>query len=72
MVCVGNASKSAPPAAGTACTLTVRSSTSGGEDDTEFLIDIGRRRLVVDTTDGYAPDLEHIVAFARSATVPPR
>jgi predicted kinase len=42
------------------------------EDDAEFLIDIGTSRLVVDTTDGYVPDLEHIVAFARSATVPPR
>lgn len=42
------------------------------EDDTEFLIDIGTPRLVVDTTDGYAPDLESIVAFARSATVAPR
>lgn len=41
-------------------------------DDTEFLIDIGTPRLVVDTTDGYAPDLGRIVAFARSATVPPR
>lgn len=39
------------------------------EDDSEFLIDIGAPRLIVDTTDGYAPDLEHIVAFARSATV---
>jgi predicted kinase len=42
------------------------------EDDSEFLIDIGKRRLVVDTTDGYAPDLEHILAFARSGTVAPR
>ena len=41
-------------------------------DDTEFLIDIGAPRLVVDTTDGYTPDLGRIVAFARSATVPPR
>jgi len=39
-------------------------------DDSETLIDIGTPRLVVDTTDGYAPDLEQIVAFARSATVP--
>jgi hypothetical protein len=42
------------------------------EDDAEFLIDIGTSRLVVDTTDGYVPDLEHVVAFARSATVAPR
>jgi predicted kinase len=39
------------------------------EDDSEFLIDIGASRLIVDTTDSYAPDLDHIVAFARSATV---
>ena len=42
------------------------------EDDSEFLIDIGAPRLIVDTTDGYAPDVERIVAFARSATVAPR
>ena len=42
------------------------------EDDAEFVIDIGAPRLVVDTTKGYAPDLERIVAFARSATVAPR
>ncbi len=42
------------------------------EDDAEFVIDIGTPRLVVDTTDGYAPSLEHIVAFARNATVAPR
>ena len=42
------------------------------EDDAEFLIDIGVPRIIVDTTDGYAPDLDHIVAFARSATVAPR
>ena len=42
------------------------------EDDSEFLIDIGAPRLIVDTTDGYAPDLEQIVTFARSATVAPR
>lgn len=42
------------------------------EDDSEFVIDIGTPRLIVDTTDGYAPDLEHIVAFARNATVAPR
>jgi predicted kinase len=35
------------------------------EDDAEFLIDIGTPRLVVDTTDGYAPALDDIVAFAR-------
>jgi predicted kinase len=39
------------------------------EDDTEFLIDIGTPRLIVDTTDGYAPDLERVIAFAQSATV---
>ena len=42
------------------------------DDDAEFLIDIGMPRLVVDTTDGYAPDLERVLEFARSATVPPR
>ena len=41
------------------------------EDDSEFLIDIGAPRLIVDTTDGYAPALERIAAFARSATVLP-
>jgi predicted kinase len=40
-------------------------------DDEEFLIDIGTPRLIVDTTDGFAPDLARITAFARSATVPP-
>lgn len=39
-------------------------------DDAEFVIDIGTPRLSVDTTDGYTPDLEHIAAFARNATVP--
>jgi predicted kinase/diadenosine tetraphosphate (Ap4A) HIT family hydrolase len=39
------------------------------DDDSVFLIDIGTPRLSVDTTDGYTPDLEHVVAFARSATV---
>ena len=39
-------------------------------DDAEFLIDIGAPRLIVGTTDGYTPDLERVVAFARSATVP--
>jgi predicted kinase len=39
-------------------------------DDSVFQIDIGTARLVVDTTDGYTPDLERIAAFARSATVP--
>jgi predicted kinase len=39
------------------------------KDDSEFLIDIGAPRLIVDTTDGYAPDLERVVAFAQSATV---
>jgi len=42
------------------------------EDDAEFLIDIGKPQVIVDTTDGYTPDLEHIMAFARSATVAPR
>lgn len=42
------------------------------DDDSEFQIDIGTPRLVVDTTAGYAPDLERILAFARSATVPTR
>lgn len=39
------------------------------EDDSEFLIDIGAPRLIVDTTDGYAPDLEQVTRFADSATV---
>lgn len=38
-------------------------------DDSEFQIDIGNPRLVVDTTDGYVPDLARIVAFARDGTV---
>jgi hypothetical protein len=42
------------------------------EDDAEFLIDIGAPRLIVDTTDGYAPDVVRVVAFARNATVAPR
>jgi predicted kinase len=42
------------------------------EDDAEFLIDIGTPRIVVDTTSGYAPDIQRIVAFARDATVAPR
>ncbi|HJW48627.1 MAG TPA: hypothetical protein VJ726_04340, partial [Candidatus Limnocylindria bacterium] len=42
------------------------------EDDSEFLIDIGMPQLIVDTSDGYAPDMEHILAFARSDTVAPR
>src|SRR5688572_14887305 len=33
------------------------------DDDGEFQIDIGAPRLVVDTTDGYSPDLERIAAF---------
>jgi predicted kinase len=41
-------------------------------DDAEFVIDIGTPRLLVDTTRGYAPDLERIAAFARGATVPTR
>ena len=43
---------------------------SGG--DAEHQIDIGMPRLIVDTTDGYVPDLERITAFARGATVPDR
>ena len=38
-------------------------------DDSEFQVDIGTPRLVVDTTDGYVPDLERIVGFARDANV---
>jgi predicted kinase len=36
-------------------------------DDSAHQIDIGTPRLVVDTTDGYVPDLGRIVAFARDA-----
>jgi predicted kinase len=43
---------------------------SGG--DAEHQIDIGMPRLIVDTTDGYVPDLERITAFARGASVPDR
>ena len=39
-------------------------------DDAESLIDIGSPRLIVDTTDGYSPRIEEVVAFARSATGP--
>ena len=39
------------------------------EDDSEYLIDIGTPRLIVDTTDGFAPELEQITRFADSATV---
>ena len=39
-------------------------------DDAESLIDIGSLTLIVDTTDGYSPSFEAIVAFARSGTVP--
>ena len=39
------------------------------EDDSEYLIDIGTPRLIVDTTDGYAPDLEQVTRFTGSATV---
>jgi predicted kinase len=35
-------------------------------DDSDFLVDIGTPSLVVDTTDGYAPDIDRIVAFARA------
>jgi predicted kinase len=41
-------------------------------DDSAHQIDIGMPRLVVDTTDGYVPDLGKIVAFARGASVPER
>lgn len=40
------------------------------EDDAEFLIDIGTPTLIVDTTDGYSPDLEHVTSFARGGNVP--
>lgn len=36
-------------------------------DDSAHQIDIGTPRLVVDTTDGYVPDLGRIIAFARNA-----
>lgn len=39
------------------------------EDDAEFLIDIGAPRLIVDTTSGYWPDMQRILAFAEDATV---
>ena len=39
-------------------------------DDAKFQIDVGVPRVVVDTSDGYTPDLEHVAAFARGATVP--
>ncbi|HKY50297.1 MAG TPA: AAA family ATPase [Candidatus Limnocylindria bacterium] len=38
-------------------------------DDAVFQIDIGTPRLVVDTTEGYAPSLHDIAAFARGAAV---
>jgi diadenosine tetraphosphate (Ap4A) HIT family hydrolase/predicted kinase len=38
-------------------------------DDSVFLIDIGTPRLMVDTTTGYTPDFEQVVAFTRGATV---
>jgi len=41
-------------------------------DDSVHQIDIGMPRLIVDTTDGYVPDLERITAFARGARVPDR
>ena len=40
------------------------------EDDSEFLIDIDVPRLIVDTTDGYKPDIERIVAFTRGTIAP--
>jgi predicted kinase len=39
-------------------------------DDAKFQIDVGVPRLVVDTSDGYTPALEHVSLFARSASVP--
>jgi diadenosine tetraphosphate (Ap4A) HIT family hydrolase/predicted kinase len=39
-------------------------------EDSVFQIDVGTPRLIVDTTDGYAPDLQAIVSFARKATAP--
>jgi predicted kinase len=42
------------------------------EDDAEFLIDIDTPRIVVDTTSGYAPDMQRILAFAQDANVAPR
>jgi predicted kinase/diadenosine tetraphosphate (Ap4A) HIT family hydrolase len=41
------------------------------DDDSVFRIDIGTPRLIVDTTDGYTPDLQRIVAFARESTDAP-
>ncbi|MGH2492141.1 MAG: AAA family ATPase [Candidatus Limnocylindria bacterium] len=39
-------------------------------DDAEYLIDIGAPRLIVETTNGYAPDYAQVTSFARGATVP--
>jgi predicted kinase len=39
-------------------------------DDAKFQIDVGVPRLIVDTSDGYTPDLERVAEFAQSATVP--
>jgi predicted kinase len=39
------------------------------DDDSIFGIEIGTPTLVVDTTDGYAPDLQRIVAFAGGGSV---
>ena len=36
-------------------------------DDAVFQIDIGSPRLIVDTTDGYAPGIDEIIEFARRA-----
>ena len=41
-------------------------------DDSVFQIDIGKPRLVVETTKGYEPDFERIVTFTRDASVPER
>jgi len=41
-------------------------------DDAEHQIDIGMPRLIVDTTNGYVPDLGRITAFARRDSVPDR
>jgi predicted kinase len=35
------------------------------DDDSAFAIDVGTRRLIVDTSTGYAPPLDEIAAFVR-------
>ena len=39
------------------------------DDDLDFLVEVGAPRLIVDTSDGYDPELERIVAFVRGATL---